>query len=140
MKKLLLMACVLIAGCATGTAMQGECEAQHTNFPDIYRCTYDSISKRSPNILQDGRAKLYLLRGEQLAQEVTDGRMNSLNAKVLWQQLYVELKSAKDTESLAAMDSVSRHLAASRTAQPPQATSVNCTSTKYGNTVDTNCH
>lgn len=121
--------------------MQSECEAQHTSFPEIYRCTYESIAKRSPNILQDSRAKLYLLRGEQLAQEVTDGRMNSLDAKVLWQQLYVDLKSAKDTESLAAMDSVSRYLAASRVARPAPApaTSVNCTSTKFGNTVDTNC-
>jgi hypothetical protein len=95
MVKLMLTACVLIAGCATGTAMQGECETQHTSFPEIYRCTYDSIAKRSPNILQDGRAKLYLLRGEQLAQEVADGRMNSLDAKVLWQQLYVELKKCQ---------------------------------------------
>lgn len=139
MLKVLLLAFALISGCATGTAIQGECEARHTSFPDIYRCTYESIAKRSPNILQDGRAKLYLLRGEQLAQEVTDGRMNSLDAKVLWQQLWVELKSAKDVESLAAMDSVSRYLAASRAARPPQASSVHCTSTRFGNTVDTNC-
>ena len=139
MRKLLLTACSVIIGCATGTAMQAECESQHTKFPDIYQCTRDSIATKSPNILQDGRAKLYLLRGEQLAQEVNEGRMSSLDAKVLWQQLYVELKSAKDNDSLAAMDSVSRYLAASRTARPLQTPNVNCTSTQYGNTAYTNC-
>lgn len=139
MRKLLLTACSVIIGCATGTAMQAECESQHTKFPAIYQCTRDSIATKSPNILQDGRAKLYLLRGEQLAQEVNEGRMSSLDAKVLWQQLYVELKSAKDNDSLAAMDSVSRYLAASRTARPLQTPNVNCTSTQYGNTAYTNC-
>ena len=139
MKKLLMLACAVLVGCATGTAMQAECESQHTKFPDIYRCTRDSIAARSPNILQDGRAKLYLLRGEQLAQEVNEGRMSSLDAKVLWQQLYVELKSAKDSESLAEMDTVSRYLAASRAARTIQTPNVNCTSTQYGNTAYTNC-
>lgn len=139
MKKLLMMACAVLVGCATGTAMQAECESQHTKFPEIFRCTRDSIAVRSPSVLQDGRAKLYLLRGEQLAQEVVEGRMSSLDAKVLWQQLYVELKSAKDSESLAEVDSVSRHLAASRIARPAQAPNVNCTSTQYGNTAYTNC-
>lgn len=139
MKKLLMLACAVLVGCATGTAMQAECESQNTKFPDIYGCTRDSIAARSPNILQDGRAKLYLLRGEQLAQEVNEGRMSSLDAKVLWQQLYVELKSAKDSESLAEMDTVSRYLAASRAARTIQTPSVNCTSTQHGNTAYTNC-
>lgn len=134
MKKLLLIACGVIAGCATGTAMQAECESQYTKFPDIYQCTRESVATRSPYILEDGRAKLYLLRGEQLAQEVIDGRMSSLDAKVLWQKLWVELKGAKDRESLERMDSVSRYLAASRKANP-----VNCTSRQSGNTVDTTC-
>ena len=139
MRNLLLTACAVMMDCATGTAMQAECESQHTRFPDIYQCTRDSIATKSPNILQDGRTKLYLLRGEQLAQEVNEGRMRSLDAKVLWQQLYVELKSAKDKDSLAEMDSVSRYLATSRTARSLQTPSVNCTSTQYGNTAYTNC-
>lgn len=139
MKKLFLLLCTLLAGCATGTMMQAECESKHSQFPDIYRCTYDSIAQRSPHILQDGRAKLYLLRGEQLAQEVTEGRMSSLDAKVLWQQLFVQMKSAKDAESLAATDAVSRYLMATRAARPAPSQTVNCSSTKIGNTVDTTC-
>lgn len=139
MKKLLLAACVVVAGCATGTAMQAECESQHSKFADIYQCTYDSIAKNSPHILRDARAKLYLLRGEQLVQEVNEGRMTSLDAKVMWQQLFVDLKSAKDAESLATADSVSRYLAATRVARPVQNPSISCTSTQSGNTAYTNC-
>ena len=137
MKNLSLVVCGVVAGCATsGTAMQAECESRHTKFPDIYRCTYDSVVKRNPAILQDARGKLYLLRGEQLAQDVDDGKMTSVDAKFAWQRLFVELKAAKDHEVLAAMDSVSRSLSASRVAPRP---TVTCTSSKVGNSVDTTC-
>lgn len=124
--KLLLgpLALALLAGCATsGTEMQAECEALHSKFPDIYHCTYSAVAARNPRILKDARAKLYLLRGEQLAQQVDDGKLSSLDAKVAWQQLYVELKSANDQEVMAAISSLSQVMAASaaamRAATPP---------------------
>lgn len=143
MKKLALIAlAVSLAGCATtGTEMQAECEVKYREFPDIFQCTYDAVASRNPRILQDSRAKLYLLRGEQLALAVVKQQMTSLDAKVEWQKLYVELKAAKEQEISTAMLAVSQSLAASRVAQPQIANPlINCTSTKLGTTVYTNCH
>jgi hypothetical protein len=62
----------LLVGCATsGTEMQAECEARYAKFPDIFNCTHDAVMARNPGIMRDARAKLYLLRGEQLAGQVT---------------------------------------------------------------------
>jgi hypothetical protein len=127
--------------------MQAECEARYKEFPDIFQCTYDAVTSRNPAIMQDARAKLYLLRGEQLALEVVEHRKSSLDAKVAWQQLYVELKSARDQELIASINATSRSLEASRSAMAPtplpqtqvQSRGVNCTSTKLGATVYTSC-
>ena len=146
------LALTLLAGCATtGTEMQAECEALHSKFPDVYRCTHDAVAARNPRILKDARAKLYLLRGEQLAQQVDSGKLSSLDARVAWQQLFVELKSANDQEVMAAVNTMSQAMmagaaAAKAAAPPPQPmvvqpapTSVNCTSSTIGSTVFTNC-
>lgn len=118
------MALALLTGCATsGTELQAECEALHGKFPDVYRCTYDAVAARNPRILKDARAKLYLLRGEQLAQQVESGKLSSLDAKVAWQQLFVELKAANDQEVMAAIGAMSQAMtagaAAARAATPP---------------------
>ena len=130
--------------------MQFECEAKHRDFPDIFQCTYENVAARNPGILQDARAKLYLLRGEQLALEVVEKKTSSLDAKVAWQRLYVELKGAKDQEVIASMNAVSRNLEAVRAATPPPAPvqlqgiapspTINCTSTKLGSSVYTTCN
>ncbi len=118
MKILLSLALIIavLTGCATGTAMQAECESKHSKFTDIYRCTYDSIAARNPSILQDARAKLYLLRGEQLAQEVEKGKISDIDAKVAWQRSFVEMKTGKKQDM-----------------------GVTCTSQQIGNFVQTNC-
>lgn len=147
MKKLICTSLViLLSACATsGTEMQAECEGQYTKFSEIYWCTYEAIAKRNQSILTDARAKLYLLRGEQLAQEVDDGKISSLDAKVLWQKLYVELKTAKDQEIAAGLSSLTRSIELSRAAFPtvtptlapsPQ---IHCTSQSVGHSVFTNC-
>ena len=79
-----LSACV-----GVGTTIQANCEAQYTEFPAIYQCTHDHIVKKDPSILRDQRAKLYMLRGEQMAQEVKEGKLSSIDAKVRWQKLYI---------------------------------------------------
>ena len=147
---LTVLVCFALASCATsGTEIQAECEAKHREFPDIFQCTYENVAARNPGILQDARAKLYLLRGEQLALEVVEKKITSLDAKVAWQRLYVELKSAKDQEVAATANAISRNLEVARAAatpmQPTQAQitaparTVNCTSTKLGATVYTTC-
>lgn len=145
-----LVGCFALAACATsGTEMQAECEAKHRDFPDIFQCTYENVAARNPAILQDARAKLYLLRGEQLALEVVEKKISNLDAKVAWQRLHVELKAAKDQEVVAAINAVSKNLEASRAASVPPtqsqmqfippSTAINCKSTKLGSTLYTSC-
>ena len=137
------IASAALTACATsGTQMQAECESRHNLFSEIFQCTYEAVASRNPSILQDARAKLYLLRGEQLAIQTLEGKVSSLDAKVSWQQLYVQLKSARDQEIMAIMNATSRSLEASRATAPQitnPARSVNCTSTKLGSTAYTTC-
>ena len=132
-----------LASCATsGTEMQAECESKFREFPEIFQCTYDNVASRNPRILQDARAKLYLLRGEQLAVEVLEKRTSNINAKVAWQMLYVELKAAKDQELAAAFDSISRSLEATRLQNIQQSQfnrTVNCVSNRIGSSTYTTC-
>lgn len=140
----------VLTGCATsGTQMQAGCEARFRQFQEIYWCTHDAVVARNPGILSDPRAKLYLLKGEQLAQQVDSGKISSLDAKVEWQGLYVQLKSAKDQEIMAMTALTLRSIEASRPVSPPVATvpsaalrapqQVNCTSTVGARTISTSC-
>ena len=139
---------IIFGSCvASGTQMQDECEAKHQKFPDVFQCTYEAVASRNPSILQDPRAKLYLLRGEQLALQILEGKITNLNAKVSWQQLYVELKSARDQEIVAIMNATSRSLEAARTPPTPvqplvvnPRPTINCTSTRLGANVYTTCN
>lgn len=139
----MLFVSLVLGGCATsGTHMQAECEARFTSFSPIYWCTREAIAERNPGIMQDARAKLYMLRGEQLAQEVDVGRMSSIGAKVEWQRLYVELKAAKDLEVMAALATIPRIAPPAASVVPQAATpsaQVNCTSQRIGDSVFTNC-
>ncbi len=145
-----------LAACAgPGSVIQAECEALHTEFSPMYWCTRQTIAARSPGVMSNDRAKLYLLRGEQLAREVDEKRISSLDAKVLWQELFVSLKAANDQEANAAAASMARGLEAARAAyQPPlqpqtpvlyvppavgSPVRVNCTSTAVGGVVQTVC-
>jgi hypothetical protein len=136
--------------------IQAECEALHADFSPMYWCTRQAIAARSPGVMSNERAKLYLLRGEQLAREVDEKRINSLDAKVLWQELFVSLKAANDQEAMAAAAAMAKGLEAARLAyQPPPVpqgpalvnpaptrgpTAVTCTSTRDGfGTVQTVC-
>lgn len=122
--------------------MQAECEVKATEFPDIFQCTYENVVARNPQILQDARAKLYLLRGEQLAVEVLEKKRSSLSAKVAWQSLFVELKAAKDQEMAAAFESISRSLETTRLRNIQQSQTnrtINCTSNNLGSSVYTTC-
>lgn len=131
---LLLTSC--LASCVTlpsGTQIQSECETVNRNFPDIYNCTFNEITKRNPGILSDPRAKLYLLRGEQLAVEVSSGRISTVDAKVEWQRLYVGLRSAKLQEIMLQTEAIERKAASERQNE------ISCDTTKYGNAVHTTC-
>jgi hypothetical protein len=116
-----------MSACATtGSEMKAECEAKFTKFPEIYRCTFDAVAKRNPDIMNNPRGKLYLLKGEQLAQEVESGKLSDIDAKVIWQEQLVKLRSENDKAILESL--------------PKRAPSINCTTYKFGNSVNTNCN
>lgn len=145
----ILLAIALSACAGAGTVIQAECESKYRAFTEIFQCTYDGVASRNPDILQDARAKLYLLRGEQLSIEVLEGKLSSLDAKVAWQRLYLQLKEAKEQEANAALAAVSNSLEGARVVNTPPSQptatvirtnpSVSCTSTKLGTTVYTTC-
>ena len=140
----LMFLSVVISSCAvSGTEMQAECESKFREFPEIFQCTYENVASRNPRILQDARAKLYLLRGEQLAIEVLEKKITNLQAKILWQKLYVQIKTAKDFETALAIQSISKNLDAQRLNIPyqvPVNKSVNCVSNTIGSSVYTTCN
>ena len=123
--------------------MQAECESKFREFPEIFQCTYENVASRNPRILQDARAKLYLLRGEQLAIEVLEKKITNLQAKILWQKLYVQIKTSKDMETALAIQSISKNLDVQRLNIPyhvPVNKSVNCMSNTIGSSVYTTCN
>src|SRR5205823_3906327 len=91
----LVVSAAALAACVSGTQMQAECEGKFTRFAEIVRCTQQNVAARNSSILSDPRAKLYLLKGEELASYVEAGTMSDIQAKVAWQQVYVQLRSAK---------------------------------------------
>ena len=132
----------MLSACATnGADMQYECEAKHSYFPEIYQCTYHAVATRNPAILKDPRAKLYLLRGEQLAEEVTSKKISNVDAKVFWQRLFVEIKASRDKDTATAIESITRSIEASRAANNALIgnSQVNCTSQRFGDITQTNC-
>lgn len=93
-----------LAGCAgNGTRIQAECERSRAGIGDVVNCTKETLGRVAPAELQDAKAKLYILRGEQLAAEVAAGRTTEIEAKVAWQRLYVELWEPTVDESSARM-------------------------------------
>lgn len=99
--KSILIFCLLMSGCATVGKKQAECENQYSVFSEIVSCTKeafanDARAKNNPNF------KLYILKGEQLAEKVKSKELTDLDAKVEWQKLYVELKNNENNQSAAA--------------------------------------
>jgi hypothetical protein len=135
-----LLGCFFLASCAgPGTQIQAECETKFREFPEIFNCTYENIVSKHPDILQNARAKLYLLRGEQLFVQVLEKKITSLDAKVSWQKLFVELKSAHDQEVAAVADSITRSLDSVRVPLLPVNNRINCTSNKVGSSIYITC-
>lgn len=100
MKKYLIL-CVLITGCATVGKKQAECENQYSAFSEIVTCTKEAFAKNA-RAKNNADFKLYILKGEQLAEQVKFKEITDLDAKVEWQRLYVDLKNNEDNKSGAA--------------------------------------
>lgn len=136
-----------LAGCAaSGTQTQAACETKSNDLGAIVRCTKDTLAEKNPAKLQDAKAKLYLLRGEQLAADVAAGRMSNIDARVAWQKIYVDLWEATPQESAERMKLLAQMLQAQQRQQAesgykivqPPVTTV-CISGPYLGQVRTDC-
>ena len=96
----LLLALILLTSCATVEKRQVACEEQYSKFLDIYSCTKQSIATDA-RLNKDAGVKLYLLKGEQLVEQLSNGKISEIDAKTEWQKLFVELKQHEDGEQAA---------------------------------------
>lgn len=82
---------LLISGCASVGMKQSECELQYTAFEDIYTCTKTATASDLRTKTNQGY-KMYMLKGEQLSQQVREKKISDLDARVEWQNLFIQLK------------------------------------------------
>jgi len=97
----LLLAFFLLTSCANVGTKQAACEEQYNKFVDIFACTKNALAD-DKRLQKDPRTKLYLLKGEQLAEQLQNGKITEIDAKTEWQKLFVELAHNKDMEGYAA--------------------------------------
>ena len=90
-----------MTGCATVGKKQAECETQYSKFSEIVACTEKSFANDA-RVKNNPDFKLYILKGQQLAEKVESKEITDLDARVEWQNLYVELKNHQDKKSSAA--------------------------------------
>jgi len=97
---LLVTSFLILVSCATVEKRQVACEEQYSKFLDIYSCTKQSIGTDT-RLNKDAGVKLYLLKGEQLVEQLNNGKISEIDAKTEWQKLFVELKQHEDGEQAA---------------------------------------
>jgi hypothetical protein len=114
----------------------------------VVECTRGRLVEQYPQKLQDQKVKLYLLRGEQLAEDVRAGRASDVDAKVAWQRMYVELWEPSPAERAAARQAAAaaqqRQAEEAATSgytivQPAPTTHTVCTSQNLPGGTQTNC-
>lgn len=95
MRKLIIVAILLMTGCANIGTKQATCEQQYEKFSQIVSCTKVAIDENK-QWKNDAEAKYYVLRGEQLIEDINSGKITELGARAEWQKLYVELKQNEE--------------------------------------------
>jgi hypothetical protein len=87
-----LIICIA-AGCATVGTYQEGCEKQHSDFSEMVLCLKAAIAgDRRPAMSSDAGVKLYVLKAEQLGQQVQRGELTDQEARLTLQELYVRLR------------------------------------------------
>lgn len=94
---MIIITSFVLTGCATVEKRQLACEEQSNKFVDIFTCTKNSIAS-DIRLNKNAEVKLYLLKGEQLLEQLTSGKITELDAKTEWQKLFVELKGKEDSD------------------------------------------
>jgi len=120
MIKYLILATALTS-CATVEQKQATCESSYKEFSEVVSCTKKSMAQ-DIRMKSSSEGKLYILRGEQLAEKVKLGQMTELDARAEWQSLYVQLKANETQETNRAI----------QTYNSLRTKTTNCTA--YGNT------
>lgn len=100
------LACVgllLLVGCANVQKLQAGCEATTSTFAALAECLKAQVADSSnPRLKNSPEVKLYLLKAEQLTQQVSDKKISELDARVELQQLFVQLYQNEKSNSAAA--------------------------------------
>jgi len=81
---------------AMGYGKQGQ---DHSDFSEMVLCLKTAIAEdRRPAMSSDARVKLYVLKAEQLRQQVQRGELTDLEARLALQELYVRLRQEENVE------------------------------------------
>ncbi|MEI6514038.1 MAG: hypothetical protein WCO51_12320 [bacterium] len=128
------LACVvllLLVGCANVQKLQAGCEATTSTFAAMAECLKAQVADSSnPRLKNSPEVKLYLLKADQLTQQVSDKKISELDARVELQQLFVQLYQNEKSNSAASSAAATAAYNATRTKTTncvPVGNSVSCT-------------
>ena len=65
------------------------CESLHNEFIDVFDCIQSDESTRN---LKTDEVDLLLLKGEQLKEQINQGKLTSIDAKFEWKKLIFDIK------------------------------------------------
>lgn len=89
-----------IGGCAGLQDYQASCEKRFPAFPDFAAC-YKAEVMADRRAQSDSRVKLLLLKTDQIVERVRAGQTSDLDAKVEFQQTFVNLREGALSEESA---------------------------------------
>lgn len=100
MKRLLLIAPLLLAGCAKVSDYQTKCEQQYPKLSDMANCL-DSSVKSDSRMASAPTPKLYVLAAKMLGQGVDEGKIGDAQARLELQSLYVRIQNQEQAAQIA---------------------------------------
>lgn len=98
MRYFILLASAFLFGCANVGSLQAECENTTSTFNQMVSCL-DGRIKQDGRLARSQEVKLYMLRAQQLSQQVESKQIGELDAKVELQRLFVQLKAREDDDA-----------------------------------------
>lgn len=94
------MGAMIISGCAGLQDYQATCERRTSTFAQFTEC-YKAEVLADRRAQSDARVKLLLLKTDQLSERVKTGSLSELDARLEFQQTFVALKDAANSEDAA---------------------------------------
>lgn len=94
-----LVSALVLTACASKMGqIQESCEASTQTFQAMAACLKTQVTA-DPDMAAEPEVKLYLLKAEQLTEQVNEGKISQLDARVELQTLYVDLKNQESRKS-----------------------------------------